>query len=188
MTNEQIQSRAIELFNQYGPLRNKVALDVLCKEVIESGRYFGNVSVHYMVEKLAWEVYPIPDFMKEKLTPLLNAVGKTVTVVRETSFGFVQSFVCTLEKVSVMNTSNEQNVVFYQIRQKRKRTSLVFSIERLNETAIYLGEVKINTDSVSKTLKNDGCVTVISRGTCFDPAHFEGALASTSEKPIYLHK
>lgn len=196
MTNEQIQSRAIELFKEHGS-NSRRAFSYLFQEVIASGRVFWDnrngkevlLNLHNEVEKLAWPLYPTPDFLKKDKEVLESIIGKTITIIFTNSFGFICRLVCKLEAVAVRNYAQYDNIFFVQYRQKRKQKSSTFCIGgEVREIAIYEGEIDLNTNPLAKVVKNNKEVTIISEGFCFDDRRFPLTVAKIDKTPIFIRK
>lgn len=187
-SEQQIKTRALELFNEYGSYRTRAALNVLCDEVSATGYCTSkNVSFHYAVEKIAWSVYPTPEWLVTDVNNISSLIDKKATIVKMGDFGFVQNFHCVIEKVYVQNYAQYDNVIFIQYRQKRKRTSYNLMVLPYSNIAIYAGELTANAKTVAKVVSKTDDATITNMGTSFDEKHFTGAIASLTETPIFIH-
>lgn len=185
MTKEQIQKRAVELFNEYGPGANRAAFSQLYEEVNASGRIF-NGNFHHEIEKLGWAVYPIPAFLQDKVNALNTLINKTATIVKEGDLGYCHSIVCTIEKVRVANYAQHDNCIFIQYRSMKKRSSYELHVLPHTGIAVFAGDQVPNTKTQEKVISETAEIRVVFRGLAFDPAHFTGAVNSIKANPVFI--
>lgn len=185
MTNEQIKEKALELFIKHGPLRNRGALSELYDIVFASGRIFER-DMHMEVDRLAWAVYPVPDFLQDTVNKLNSLLDKKATVVKSGDWGYCTSFVCTIVNVYIRNYAQYDNCLFIKYLLPRKRIANILQILPYQSIAIYAGEHKVNTQTLKKIVRSTDEVTFTSLGSAFDDGHFTGAIHGISVPPVFI--
>jgi hypothetical protein len=113
-------------------------------------------------------------------------VGKQATIFNYNDFGFPSATLCTIEKVYVKDYAQYSNLVHIVFRPKRKRTSFVVRIYDHSTIAIWEGHVNVDSNPWVETSTSENGVTVSKSLRCFSNGYMDRALASTTQKPVFL--
>jgi len=125
---------------------------------------------------------PAPENSLESVLPL---VGQKATIYVTSSFGFPQTFQCTITDAEVRPYAQYRRALKLHFRKPRQRKDRVMWILPYQDFAIFAGSVELNTDPV-KERKQGRHFQVEEWHTCFSPVFLANALASTGQAPVYV--